>query len=170
MGLPRSKGAGQMDLKIRRNRGVLAIAASAAALLLAAGCSSQGGAKAQDSGDGVSAGKANTPRIKIAMVTHAAPGDTFWDVERKGAKAAAEKDNVQLLYSSDPNGANQANLVQNAVDQKVDGIIVTLAKPGAMKGAIAKAKKAGIPVVGINSGMSEWKKQGLLAFFGQVEL
>ena len=68
------------------------------------------------------------------MVTHAAQGDTFWDIVRKGAEAAAAKDNVKLLYSSDPDGGKQAQLVQTAIDQKVDGIIVTLAKPDAMQG------------------------------------
>ncbi|HET9380313.1 MAG TPA: substrate-binding domain-containing protein, partial [Streptomyces sp.] len=50
-----------------------------------------------------------------------------------------------------------------------DGIAVTLAKPDAMKGAVAKATKAGIPVVGLNSGLSDWKDLGLLQFFGQDE-
>ncbi len=36
------------------------------------------------------------------MVTHGAPGDTFWDIIRKGAEAAAAKDNVKFQYSSDP--------------------------------------------------------------------
>jgi simple sugar transport system substrate-binding protein len=103
------------------------------------------------------------------MITHAAPGDTFWDLVRKGAEAAAAKDNVDLVYSSDPNGANQANLIQNAVDQKVDAITVTLAKPSAMAGAIAKAKAAGIPVIGFNSGLDDWKKAGLVEYFGQDE-
>ncbi|WP_431044384.1 substrate-binding domain-containing protein [Streptomyces sp. P1-3] len=159
-----------MDLRIKRHhRAALAAATAAAGLLLAAGCSSQGGKKAQEAAGDFSAGKANTPRMKVALITHAAPGDTFWDVVRKGAKAAAAKDNIELVYSSDPNGANQANLVQNAVDQKVDGIVVTLAKPDAMKGALAKARKAGIPVTGLNSGLGEWKDQGLLEFFGQDE-
>ncbi|EFL26006.1 putative ABC-type sugar transport system [Streptomyces himastatinicus ATCC 53653] len=159
----------QMDLRFdRRSRAGLATIA-VVTVLLATGCSSQGGKKAQDSADDISAGKANTPRMKIAMITHAAPGDTFWDTVRKGAKAAAAKDNVELVYSSNPNGGDQANLIQNAINQKVDGIAVTLAKPGAMKGAIAKAEKAGIPVVGFNSGLEDWKSQGLLEYFGQDE-
>ncbi|WP_107451086.1 sugar ABC transporter substrate-binding protein [Streptomyces sp. RTd22] len=158
-----------MDLRFdRRSRAGLA-AIAVVTVLLATGCSSQGGKKAQDSADDISAGKANTPRMKIAMITHAAPGDTFWDTVRKGAKAAAAKDNVELVYSSNPNGGDQANLIQNAINQKVDGIAVTLAKPGAMKGAIAKAEKAGIPVVGFNSGLEDWKSQGLLEYFGQDE-
>ncbi|SNS09986.1 sugar ABC transporter substrate-binding protein [Actinacidiphila glaucinigra] len=155
----------------RRNRRISAAAAlSAAALLLAAGCSSSsGGKKAEESPDTAAAGKADTPRMKIAMVTHAAPGDTFWDLIRKGAQAAAAKDNVELIYSNDPNAATQANLIQNAIDQKVDGIAVTLAKPDAMKDVVAKAEAAGIPVVGFNAGLDDWKDQGLLEYFGQDE-
>ena len=138
--------------------------------LFAAGCSSSsGGKKSTEEGGAASAGKAATPRMTVAMVTHAAPGDTFWDLVRKGAQAAAAKDNVRLVYSSDPSAGNQANLVQNAIDQKVDGIALTAAKPDAMKDVVAKAKSAGIPVVGFNSGVSDWKKLGMLEYFGQDE-
>ncbi|TGB14740.1 substrate-binding domain-containing protein [Streptomyces sp. MZ04] len=156
--------------RMRSRKTTVIAAACTAGVLLAAGCSSSaGGKKAEEEGNPVSAGKANTPRMKIAMITHAPPGDTFWDLIRKGAKAAAAKDNVELVYSSDPNAATQANLIQNAVDQKVDGIAITLAKPDAMKDAIAKARKAGIPVVGFNAGLDAWKQQDLLSYFGQDE-
>ncbi|MFD8814684.1 substrate-binding domain-containing protein, partial [Streptomyces sp. NPDC059627] len=154
----------------RSRRFVPVAAAAAAAALLVAGCSSSsGGKQAEEGGAAVSAGKAGTPRMTVAMITHAAPGDTFWDTIRKGAEAAAAKDNVKLVYSSDPSGPNQATLLQNAIDQKVDGIAVTLAKPDAMKAVVAKAEQAGIPVVGFNSGVDDWKKQGLLEYFGQDE-
>ncbi|MEU9955406.1 sugar ABC transporter substrate-binding protein [Streptomyces sp. NPDC050982] len=155
----------------RSRRIVPAVAVAAAAALVLAGCSSSSGGKKAEEGSGDAAvGKADTPRMTIAMVTHAPPGDTFWDIIRKGAQAAAAKDNVKLIYSSNENASTQASLVQNAIDQKVDGIAVTLAKPDAMKDVIAKARKAGIPVVGLNSGMDQWKDQGLLEFFGQDEL
>ncbi|GAA4029335.1 sugar ABC transporter substrate-binding protein [Streptomyces sp. NBC_01352] len=138
--------------------------------LLATGCSSSsGGKKAEEGGDAASAGKATTPRMTVAVITHAAPGDTFWDLIRKGAQAAAAKDNIKLVYSSDPNAGNQANLVQNAIDQKVDGIALTAAKPDAMKDVVAKARAAGIPVVGFNSGVDDWKRLGMLEYFGQDE-
>ncbi|WP_431990740.1 sugar ABC transporter substrate-binding protein [Streptomyces albogriseolus] len=146
------------------------VAAAAAAALALAGCSSgSGGKKSEEGGADASAGKASTPQMTVALVTHQAPGDTFWDIVRKGAQTAADKDNVKLIYSADPNAGNQASLVQNAIDQKVDGIAVTLAKPDALKGVIAKATAAGIPVVGLNSGLSDWKDLGLLEFFGQDE-
>ncbi|MGV9455591.1 sugar ABC transporter substrate-binding protein [Streptomyces sp. NPDC003635] len=146
------------------------VALAAAAALTLAGCSSSSGGKdAEESAEGAAAGKADTPRMTVALVTHQSPGDTFWDIVRKGAEAAAAKDNIKLIYSNDPSAGVQANLVQNAIDQKVDGIAVTLAKPDALKDVIAKAKAANIPVVGLNSGVSEWQKLGLMEFFGQDE-
>ncbi len=157
---------------MHRNHRAAALAATVlAGTLLAAGCSSSSGGKQSEdnSADGASAGKASTPRMTIAMITHAEPGDTFWDLIRKGAQAAAAKDNIKLVYSADPSAGAQANLVQNAIDQKVDGIALTAAKPDAMKAVVAKAEKAGIPVTGFNSGLDDWKKLGMLDYFGQDE-
>ena len=109
-----------------RKKPLAAVAISLTAALSLAACSSSGGK--EDTGtDTNNAGTANTPKITVAMITHQAPGDTFWDIVRKGAQATAAKDNVKLVYSSDPNAGNQANLVQNAIDQKVDGIALTAA-------------------------------------------
>jgi simple sugar transport system substrate-binding protein len=154
----------------RNHRAAVLTATVLAGTLLAAGCSSSSGGKKSEEGNAAaSAGTATTPRMTVAMVTHASPGDTFWDLVRKGAQAAAAKDNVKLVYSSDPNAGNQANLVQNAIDQKVDGIALTAAKPSAMKDVVAKATAAGIPVVGFNSGVGDWKQLGMLEYFGQDE-
>ncbi|MFJ8113682.1 sugar ABC transporter substrate-binding protein [Streptomyces sp. NPDC096132] len=154
----------------RHHRAAALTATVLAGALFAAGCSSgSGGKKAEESGAAAGAGKADTPRMTVAMVTHASPGDTFWDLIRKGAQAAAAKDNIKLVYSSDPSAGNQANLVQNAIDQKVDGIALTAAKPEAMKDVVAKATAAGIPVVGFNSGVDDWKSLGMLEYFGQDE-
>lgn len=109
------------------------------------------------------------PRLTIALISHSAPGDTFWDIVRQGAEKAAARDNVDLLYSSDPDGARQAQLIEQAVDQKVDGLVVTLAKPDAVSDAVAQATAAGIPVVSINSGEAVGAAQGVLAQFGQDE-
>ncbi|MFD5162303.1 sugar ABC transporter substrate-binding protein [Streptomyces hawaiiensis] len=154
----------------RHHRAAALTTAAVVGALLAAGCSSgSGGKKSEAGGADAVAGKATTPRMTVALVTHAAPGDTFWDLIRKGAQAAAAKDNIKLVYSSDPVAGNQANLVQNAIDQKVDGIALTAAKPDAMKDVVAKAKAAGIPVVGFNSGLDDWKELGMLEYFGQDE-
>ncbi|GAA3973635.1 substrate-binding domain-containing protein [Streptomyces marokkonensis] len=103
------------------------------------------------------------------MVTHGGEGDAFWDRVRKGAEAAATKDGIDLTYAGDSDAADQADLVRDAIRDKADGIAVTLAKPQAMKGPVAEAKAAGIPVVGLNSGIDAWRATGLLGYFGQDE-
>lgn len=139
---------------------------AAGALALAA-CGTPAGESSGDSGSG--SGTADTPALKVALITHSTPGDTFWDILRKGADAAGAKDNVEVLYSSDPDGAKQAQLVQQAVDQKVDGIVVTLAKADAMSGEVKKAVEAGIPVFSVNAGEEDYADMGVLAHFGQNE-
>lgn len=112
---------------------------------------------------------AGTARLKVALITHGAKGDDFWERVQMGARAAAAKDNIELTYASDPDAAAQADLVRDAVRDKADGIALTLAKPEAMKSAVSRAKAAGIPVVGLNSGIRAWRSTGLLEFFGQDE-
>lgn len=131
-------------------------------------CSATGGAPRPDAG-GETAGGVETPRYVVAMVTHGAPGDTYWDLVRKGAEDAARKDNIELRYSSDPQAPNQANLVRSAVDAGVDGIAVTLPNPEAIGPAAQKAVDAGIPTVGLNAGMNSYADYGLTGFFGQDE-
>ncbi len=147
----------------------LRVATVGVSLLLAlTACSSTGG-KPQSSDSDMNGGQADTPRVTIAMVTHGPPGDTFWDLIRKGAEAAAKKDNVDLKYSAELQGPDQANLVQNAVDSKVAAIAVTLARPEAIKPALQSAISAGIPVVAFNAGIDDWKAAGAKAYFGQDE-
>ena len=137
-----------------------------------AGCSSTGGKRAEDAAKAEAAqGRAavDTPRWTFAMVTHSGDGDTFWDIVQKGAQQAAVKDNIKFLYSHDKEAGRQAQLVQAAIDKKVDGLIVTLAKPGAMKAAVERAVKAGIPVVTVNSGSEKSKEFGALTHIGQDE-
>lgn len=150
----------------RRARWAAAVIALA---LAAAACSSSGGKKSEQSSNQISAGKANTPHMTFAMITHAAPGDTFWDIIRKGANAASAKDNVTLKYSSDPSSGNQANLIQSAIDSKVDGIAVTLPDPPAIEPAVKKAIAAGIPVVAFNAGIGSYADSGVLSYFGSDE-
>ncbi|MFD9036860.1 substrate-binding domain-containing protein [Streptomyces bottropensis] len=142
-----------------------ATALAAALCLTVAGCSVFGGSEA-DSDTDASGGAGG---MKVALITHSAEGDAFWDLVRKGAQVAAAKDGIDLTFVSDPDPAGQAKLVRDAIADKVDGIAVTLAKPQAVRGAVAEARAAGIPVVGLNSGIGAWRAQGLLAFYGQDE-
>jgi simple sugar transport system substrate-binding protein len=152
-------------------RTVTAVAALSVAAFALAGCSSSGGKQATDTSStaGVAAGAASTPKLTIAMITHASPGDTFWDIIRKGATAAAAKDNVDVQYSNDPDAAKQAQLIQAAIDKKVDGIAVTDPNTPALGDTIKKAIAAGIPVTMFNAGGPDAIGLGALGYFGQGE-
>jgi simple sugar transport system substrate-binding protein len=128
-------------------------------VMVLAGCSSQGGKAGAEA-------KVDGPAMTVAVITHQAPGDTFWDIVRRGAEAAAAKDNITLRYANDPDAGGQATLVQNAIDSKVDGIAVTLAKPDALEPVLRKATAAGIPVVVLNAGIDRWQSTGAISYFG----
>jgi simple sugar transport system substrate-binding protein len=145
---------------------VLATAASLAVALAA--CSSQGGAQSQPS-QGGGGGAAQGKRYTIAMVTHEQAGDTFWDKIRAGAQDAAKNLNVDLKYSNNENGPEQATLVQNAIDSKVDGLAVTLSNADAVIPVAKKAADAGIPVVVFNQGFDQYKQAGAKMYFGSDE-
>lgn len=148
----------------------LTAALAVSLVVTAAGCSSSGGKQAEeDAANNAAAGKADTPKITIAMITHAAQGDTFWDIIRKGANAASSKDNVDLKYSSDPDSTKQASLIQSAIDSKVNGIALTLSDPAAISPMVKKATDAGIPVVVFNQGFQAWQESGALSYFGSNE-
>src|SRR3989337_1605603 len=117
-------------------------------VVIALGACSRGG----DAPEATTETTTGVPRTTVALVTHQAPGDTFWDLVRRGAESAAAKHDIDLQYAHDPDAAGQADLVRGAIDDKVDGIAVTLAVPGVMAPAVQAAKTAKIPVVALNSG------------------
>lgn len=158
----------RQPIMIRSKPAAGAVLALAAALALTA-CSSSGGKQETSPTSGGGTAAASTPKMTIAMITHAAPGDTFWDIIRKGAEAAAAKDNAELQYSSDPDAAKQAQLIQAAIDKKVDGIAVTDPNTPALGDTIKKAIAAGIPVTMFNAGGADAIGLGALGYFGQGE-
>ena len=129
------------------------------------------------SGGGSGAASASCP-YKFAVITH---GDTgsFWSVVYKGAKDAAAATGCTLteVYGSqqqgqaqpDDNAENQA--IQDAVNQKVDGLAVSDHNPSLMNPTLAAAAKAGIPVVLINAGCddADIAASGAMTCVGQPE-
>jgi simple sugar transport system substrate-binding protein len=153
-----------------KRRGFSGLAVGMTLALGLTACTSQGGRQEQEQGGGNAAGgSVDTERYTIAVITHEAPGDTFWDKIRAGAEDAAQALNIELLYSNNPEAPEMATLVQNAVDQNVDGIGVTLAYPEAVGPAIQSAVNADIPVIAFNSGKDQYQDYGALMYFGSDE-
>jgi len=144
-------------------RSLQAVVAVTAATVALAACSSEGGA--QDEGGAAAAGEEYT----IAMITHEAPGDTFWDKIRAGAEAAAANHNITLNYSNNQDAGEQSTLLQNAIDQGVDGLATTLPTPDAIGPNVQKAIDAGIPTVAFNAGITAYQNYGVPMYFGSDE-
>lgn len=152
--------------RVRRRGVTLAVLGTAGALALAA-CT---GPKAQHAG---SAGAAepvdsNAP-LNVAVVTHSTPGDSFWDVVKAGSEAAGEQLGVSVRYTSNPDPAGQARLIDNAVAQGSTGLVVSMANPDALEDAISRARKANVPVVTINAGAEQSEQYGAIGHVGQDE-
>lgn len=136
----------------------------AAATVLAA-CSGPGADVVAPSQSPIAAGKLNS----VAVVTHGSPGDAFWNVVKNGAEAAGKDLGVRVEYNSSGDPSQQAKLIDNAVAQGVDGLVVSMANPDALRPSIEKAVAAGIPLVTINSGEAESVKYGAIGHVGQSE-
>lgn len=152
----------------RTGRRIGAVATLAVAALALGACSSSGG-KQDTEASGGAGGAAKETTMTVVMVTHQAPGDTFWDIIRKGAEAGAADHGVKLEYTNDPDATKQAQLVQAAIDKKVDGIAVTDPNTGALGAVIKKAVAAGIPVSMFNAGGPDAIGLGAIGYFGQGE-
>jgi simple sugar transport system substrate-binding protein len=146
--------------------------ALAAPLFLAVACTTGGGSDSGDSGSGSTAaagGGGGGGDLSFAVVTHGSAGDAFWDVVQNGAKQAGKDLGVSVDYQSDGDPQRQAQLIDAAVNQKVNGIVVSMANPDALKDSVEAAVKAGIPVVTINSGGDRSAEFGAIGHVGQDE-
>ena len=103
------------------------------------------------------------------MITHGAPGDSFWDVVKAGAVQAGKDEHVDLHYQSDPDVGKQATLIDNAVAAGTDGLVVSMANPDGLEKSIKAAVAAGVPVITINSGLDQWQQFGAITHVGQSE-
>ncbi len=96
---------------------------------------------------------------RFAVITHGDNG-SFWSVVYKGAKAAASDLGCKLteVYGSQQQGQaepddNAENAqIDDAINQKVSGIVVSDHDPALMNKTIASAVSHGIPVVLTNAG------------------
>jgi simple sugar transport system substrate-binding protein len=107
--------------------------------------------------------------LTIAMVTHSDEG-SFWSVVKKGAEQAAKDQGVKLVWSPSNNDPEkEAQLIDAAVSQKVDGIAVSVPNADAIKGSLQKASGAGIPIITLNSGADQFQALGAITHVGQDE-
>jgi simple sugar transport system substrate-binding protein len=142
------------------------LALALAAPLVLAACTTDGGGSGGDSSSGGGGGGGD---LSFAVVTHGSAGDAFWDVVQNGAEAAGDDLGVSVDYQSDGDPQRQAQLIDAAVNQGVDGIVISMANPDALQDSVQAAVDAGIPVVTINSGADRSVEFGAIGHVGQDE-
>jgi simple sugar transport system substrate-binding protein len=74
-----------------------------------------------------------------------------------------------VRYANDPDPGEQSTLIDNAVADDTDGLVVSMASPEGLEAAIKAAVDAGVPVITINSGIDEWEPFGAITHVGQSE-
>jgi simple sugar transport system substrate-binding protein len=138
----------------------------AIALVLAA-CGAQQQAS-QPAGDG---GGGDRSGIEIAVVTHGQASDPFWSVVKNGVDQAAEDLGITVTYNAPEEFDMVAlsQLIDAAVADAPDGIVISNPDPDALSDSIQGAIDAGIPILSINSGSDAFKELGLLTHIGQTE-
>jgi simple sugar transport system substrate-binding protein len=141
--------------------------AAVVAVILAIGLAACGD---DDDSGGDENGAAQQSDLTFTVVTHG-EGDTFWAVAKAGAEQAGEDLGVTVNYQESQNDPQrQAQLIESAVTEEVDGIATSVPDPDALTGAIKSATDAGIPVVTLNSGADVFQKLGAITHVGQDEV
>ena len=109
---------------------------------------------------GATGGTQAAPQSGQKMVIAVIPKGTenqFWQSIKAGADAACKEENCEVKWDG-PNPENditaQVNIVNNMVNNKVNGIVIAACDKTALIAPIKKALAAGVPVVTIDSGVS----------------
>ncbi len=96
---------------------------------------------------------ASSASFKVGLITKDATNPFFVKMHA-GAKAQASKLGAQLLYAAGKNSSDNAGqiaAIENMVTAGVKGILITVADGKAENAAIAKARKAGVLVIALDS-------------------
>lgn len=142
------------------------LAAALGAVLVTSACSSANSVNVQHNKAG---GGSGGYKYKIAVVTHGGAGDAFWSIVKAGAMQAGKDMGDSVTYQSNGDPTQQSALIDAAVNQKPDGLVVSMANPEALKAAVKRAVAAGIPVITINAGETQSKSYGALTHIGSDE-
>jgi simple sugar transport system substrate-binding protein len=106
--------------------------------------------------------------IKFAVVTHGQSSDSYWAVVKKGVDDAAKLMGVNVSYDA-PQTTDMvamSRLIDAAVTQKVQGLVVSIPDATALEKSLKAAANAGIPVIVIDSGKEAAEKLGLKLYVG----
>jgi simple sugar transport system substrate-binding protein len=108
---------------------------------------------------------------EIIVVSHGQANDPFWSVVKNGVDTAAQHTGANVSYRAPEtfDMVAMSQLIDAAVNQEPDGLVVSIPDGDALGPSIERAVAAGIPVISINSGSDVSKGLGALLHVGQDE-
>ncbi|WP_111431760.1 sugar ABC transporter substrate-binding protein [Rhodobacteraceae bacterium DSL-40] len=114
---------------------------------------------------------APTLAADIIVVAHGQANDPFWSVVKNGVEKAAQDTGATVDYRSPEtfDMVAMSQLIDAAVNQEPDGLVVSIPDADALGPSIQRAVEAGIPVISMNSGSDVSKELGALLHVGQDE-
>ncbi len=109
------------------------------------------------------------------VISHAGPGDPFWNIVFKGAKEAQRVlgAELQILAPETPNDiARQVELLNAAIATKPNGIAISIPDDQAFSKSLKAAHSLHIPVIAFNTRPNELaeKNNPFLAFVGMDDI
>jgi simple sugar transport system substrate-binding protein len=109
--------------------------------------------------------------VDIIVVSHGQANDPFWSVVKNGVDKAAEDTGANVDYRAPEtfDMVAMSQLIDAAVNQEPDGLVVSIPDADALGPSIKKAVAAGIPVISMISGSDVSKDLGALLHVGQDE-
>jgi simple sugar transport system substrate-binding protein len=109
--------------------------------------------------------------VRLVVVTHGEASDPFWAVVRNGVEQAARDLGADVSYRAADvyQPARMRQLIEAAVDERPDGLVVTLPDARALAPALRKAASSKIPVIAVNSGADVYRRLGALLYVGLPE-
>lgn len=107
----------------------------------------------------------------IIVVAHGQANDPFWSVVKNGAAKAGEQTGATVDFRSPEvfDMVAMAQLIDAAVNQNPDGLVVSIPDADALGPSIQRAVDAGIPVISMNSGADVAHDLGAKLHVGQSE-
>ncbi|KGJ06854.1 simple sugar transport system substrate-binding protein [Paracoccus halophilus] len=108
---------------------------------------------------------------EIIVVAHGQANDPFWSVVKNGAAKAGEDTGANVDFRSPEtfDMVQMSQLIDAAVNQEPDGLVVSIPDADALGPSIRRAVEAGIPVISMNSGGDVARDLGAQLHVGQSE-
>ena len=94
---------------------------------------------------------------KVIAVIPKGVSHFFWQTVHAGAEAAGKEMNVEVVWkgpAQETDYTGQINMVEDAINRRVDGIVLAPSHGDALVPVVERAKKEGIPVIIFDSGIN----------------